>query len=409
MLVIPLTTTVITYAGTFFNVAVIILLRDPAFFNVREGEIGRVTNDIIFYSQLTQILFTLAAGYLYDILGRRVTVVATMLPGALIVMLVPTVAPSILLLIVIRIFSSFGIWTLGCHPFINDYVSKETRGRAVAIQAAGFILGDLLTFAVMLNLTRDMSPYGRFQTYGLSLILLTVLFAALIKEPTDRQVTREQHPLDRARELSRQMWELCKSDVLYPICLLGSMSARIIMFLFSTFMMLYVTSEIPDQHLAETVIQKVNIVAVLATLLIVVPAGKMADRLTARMLIPFAFTLTSVALVLFQFLPPLSRYASSTASIVPLVAIVSLIMTGSVFAATCIESLYAKNLPKDIRGVMNGLQSFAGALGGLWFTKLGGYVYDVYGPRSPFLLVAMVNIVFVVFVLWNGLSGNFRH
>ena len=77
------------------------------------------------------------------------------------------------------------------------------------------------------------------------------------------------------------------------------MSARIIMFLFSTFMMLYVTSEIPNQQVAETIIQRVNIVAVLATLLIVVPAGKMADRLTARMLIPFAFTLTSVALILF--------------------------------------------------------------------------------------------------------------
>ncbi len=84
-------------------------------------------------------------------------------------------------------------------------------------------------------------------------------------------------------------------------------------------------------------------------------------------------------------------------------------MTGSVFAATCIESLYAKNLPKDIRGVMNGLQSFAGALGGLWFTKLGGYAYDIYGPRSPFLLVAVVNLLFVVFVLWNGLSGKFNH
>ena len=55
----------------------------------------------------------------------------------------------------------------------------------------------------MLNLTRDMSPYGRFQSYGFSLILITVLFAAMIKEPTDKQVTREQHPMDRARELSK--------------------------------------------------------------------------------------------------------------------------------------------------------------------------------------------------------------
>ena len=84
-------------------------------------------------------------------------------------------------------------------------------------------------------------------------------------------------------------------------------------------------------------------------------------------------------------------------------------MIGSVFAATSIESLYAKNIPKDIRGTMNGVQSFFGALGGLWFTKVGGYMYDIHGPKSPFLVVAIVNLSFVVFVIWAGISGHFKH
>ena len=49
-MVIPMTLGTITYIGTFINVAIIFLLKDPLYFGITDEYIGRVSNDIIFYS-----------------------------------------------------------------------------------------------------------------------------------------------------------------------------------------------------------------------------------------------------------------------------------------------------------------------------------------------------------------------
>jgi hypothetical protein len=40
-----------------------------------------------------------------------------------------------------------------------------------------------LTFLIVLNLTREMTPYGRFQLFGISLICFAIIFLFLIREP----------------------------------------------------------------------------------------------------------------------------------------------------------------------------------------------------------------------------------
>lgn len=132
-LAVPLTTSTVTYAGTFSNVAIVFLLKDKEYYGVDESEIGRVANDIIFYTLLMQVGFILCVGYLYDLFGRRMTVFCTLVPGAVLTMFVPNAAPSIKLLIVLRIAMVMAISTLASHPFVNDYVNKETRGRAIAL------------------------------------------------------------------------------------------------------------------------------------------------------------------------------------------------------------------------------------------------------------------------------------
>jgi MFS family permease len=80
-----------------------------------------------------QIVFTLLVGYVYDLVGRRVTVIGTIMPAGVIVMLMPYAAPSITLLILLRLGLVVGTSALSSNPFVNDYVKKETRGRAIAI------------------------------------------------------------------------------------------------------------------------------------------------------------------------------------------------------------------------------------------------------------------------------------
>jgi MFS family permease len=125
----------------------------------------------------------LVIGYVFDLIGRRLTLIMALVPSGILVMYMPDVSPSLNQLTLLRSVISIALATLASHPFINDFVCKETRGRAIAIQSIGVVIGDLLTFLIMLNLTRGMTQYGRFRTFGFSIIAIAALFFLLVKEP----------------------------------------------------------------------------------------------------------------------------------------------------------------------------------------------------------------------------------
>lgn len=107
----------------------------------------------------------------------------TILIGAISSVFIPYTAPSVLWMITLRTGLVITLSSLGSHPFVNDYVKKTTRGRAVSYQSAGYFVGDMFTFLFMLKITEDMTPENRFLTFGISLSLIGILFFALIKEP----------------------------------------------------------------------------------------------------------------------------------------------------------------------------------------------------------------------------------
>jgi MFS family permease len=88
---------------------------------------------------------------------------------------------------------------------------------------------------------------------------------------------------------------------------------------------------------------------------------------------------------------------------------VTLIMIGSVCTMTSIETVFSRNLPKEVRGTMNSIQTLFGTIGGLAFTVVGGHMFDLYGTRSPFLVVAGINLIFATFVTVSGIAGWFKH
>ena len=56
-------------------------------------------------------------------------------------------------------------------------------------------------------------------------------------------------------------------------------------------------------------------------------------------------------------------------------------------------------LPKNIRGIMNGIFYFFANFGLLIFSKPAGYLYDSYGPKIPFLVVLILDVSFAIVVL----------
>ena len=88
-------------------------------------------------------------------------------------------------------------------------------------------------------------------------------------------------------------------DIVFPICLFGTMTARTLHYLFGTFLTLFITSEIDDRLEAEVLIQYVNIICVIAAVIIVVPAGCIADNLPGKVLIPIVYFLAASSLIAF--------------------------------------------------------------------------------------------------------------
>lgn len=56
-----------------------------------------------------------------------------------------------------------------------------------------------------------------------------------------------------------------------------------------------------------------------------------------------------------------------------------------------------RGMPGDVRGAMNGVFHFFGQLGILFFTQVGGSLFDDVGPSAPFALVGTCDgILFMV-------------
>ncbi len=73
--------------------------------------------------------------------------------GAISCMAVPLPAPNVYpWLYIIRFACAIFYVGVTSHPFINDFVMRESRGRALALQFFGYILGEIFNVVVVVKL-----------------------------------------------------------------------------------------------------------------------------------------------------------------------------------------------------------------------------------------------------------------
>ena len=46
--------------------------------------------------------------------------------------------------------------SLMCNPLINDYIKKDSRGKAVAVMGIGVLAGECFSVMVLLSLAKNM-------------------------------------------------------------------------------------------------------------------------------------------------------------------------------------------------------------------------------------------------------------
>ena len=80
------------------------------------------------------IPLSLIVGFLYDLIGRRWVIIGTFLIGAASTMAIPIAAPSVIGYDICKVIFLQTLVVLLCNPFINDYVTVQSRGLAMGFQ-----------------------------------------------------------------------------------------------------------------------------------------------------------------------------------------------------------------------------------------------------------------------------------
>ena len=141
-----------------------------------------------------------------------------------------------------------------------------------------------------------------------------------------------------------------------------------------------------------------TLMAIPTTLVTIGIMGLVADHIKPVFLIAPAFLARSAVCFTFKIVDDASSPAAYTVS--------SLLLATSTVLVISLESLFMKNLPRDIRGAMTILLTFFLGLGSLCFNGIGGLVFDGFGPASPFVVVSGLDLVVFVMAVLLGCAGH---
>lgn len=165
-------------------------------FNIPSDQIGVINSDLTIYSLPCGMFTTFFISYIFEIFGRKMTIFISYFLTALLYLAIPYTAPSIAWLTVIRCLIGVTLAAPFSHPLIPDYVKRTSRGAAVALGGVGMVVGEVLSMGILFNITKNMSFYSAFLIASSVVLMFSILFLFIIKDPnfeTMRTDSRSQH------------------------------------------------------------------------------------------------------------------------------------------------------------------------------------------------------------------------
>lgn len=69
------------------------------------------------------------------------------------------------------------------HPLINDYVCKNSRGKAIAVNGLGTVFGEVIAMGVLLKLSKTMTYEAAFALTGSIIVAWGFYYSVFIKNP----------------------------------------------------------------------------------------------------------------------------------------------------------------------------------------------------------------------------------
>jgi Major Facilitator Superfamily. len=125
--------------------------------------------------------------------------------------------------------------------------------------------------------------------------------------------------------------------------------------------------------------------------------GKICDSFNPKNIMPVAFIIRCGCCFFFYMLEAPNTYGS-------LCVCASLVLASVAETITC-DTIFYKPLAKETRGILCGAYSLMGQFGVLVFSLIAGWLYDTYGPKSPFVFLGYLDFTFVLIVTYSRFKG----
>lgn len=367
---------------------------------------GVVSGNLVFWTEITSILLFGPVGVLADRIGRRALyVIGFVLMGAG-YGLYPH-AGSIGELTLFRILYAMGIATCTgvLATVVTDYPQEATRGKAVAI--TGFMNG---LGVALLNVGLGGLP-KRFSEAGLSditageythyivagLCLLSALICGLGLKGGLPGKHEDRQPV---RLIVREALKAATNPRI-ALSYSAAFIARGDLVILGTFLTLWATQagvesgmDLPAASRAGTLI---FVTAQTAALLWIGAAIFLLDRFNRVTAITCCMFMAALGYLGMGFVTnPLERVD------LPLIILLGI---GQISAFIGSQALVGQEAPVLQRGAVLGGFNISGAVGILFCSVVGGWLFDNIGPQGPFILVGGLNLLvfcFALIVRWKA-------
>ena len=159
------------------------MLEDKTMFNVPSDEVGQIASDLTIYSIPFSMVATFFVSYIYELVGRRWTIFASFFSTALLFVYLPYTAPNINHLIAVRCAIGVTMSAPLANPLVPDYVKRSSRGRAIALNGIGFVIGEVFSMGVLFNLTKSMDYRQAFLIAAGIVFAFAVFLLISVKDP----------------------------------------------------------------------------------------------------------------------------------------------------------------------------------------------------------------------------------
>jgi MFS family permease len=180
---IPVVTCGALGMSSYISSQMIFMLSDPNYQDVDSSDIGNMTSYLTLCAYPGIILCFSVMGYMFDILGRRITLFILFTLSSIGIVLIPYSGKSITWLFIAKATVQPLLVAISGMPLIMDIVKKESRGKATVLNLIGLVFGEAIAYGGLLNFTSNMDYKIAFKLAAGYLFFWQIFIYLLVKEP----------------------------------------------------------------------------------------------------------------------------------------------------------------------------------------------------------------------------------